>query len=267
MYSKDLVDSAMRSLNAASQIAQADPARPVLHFMPKAGWMNDINGPLYYKGFYHIFYQIHPFSADWGDGDNMMWGHARSKDLVNWDDLPIAVWPAAELGETSCWSGTSCINANGKPMLFYTKCGPDRQNDPYEQWAMIACDDELIKWQKHPSNPILTLNTHGQPDFSQDWRDPFIFSVDNHGKTFDIRYNDEGLDVCDTKYKLKSDGDNNKLGIHIFLDRSLLEIFVNNRMEYVSHVLEFVSGDINLEIFVEQGKASIATLDAWELTE
>lgn len=184
MDSNKLLKSAMRRLDAAAVIAADDPARPVYHFHPPAGWMNDINGPLYYKDSYHIFYQIHPFSADWEDGDNIMWGHARSKDLVQWELLPIAVWPARELGETSCWSGTSCINANGMPMLFYTKCGPDRQNDPYEQWAMIAQDDDLIKWQKHPSNPIMTLDTHGQPDFLKDWRDPFIFSADN--RTFMI---------------------------------------------------------------------------------
>ncbi len=184
MYSLDLVDSAHRSLQAAEAVARGDPARPVFHFRPLAGWMNDINGPLYHQGHFHVFYQVHPFSADWGNGDNMMWGHARSRDLVFWEHLPLAVWPARELGETSCWSGTSCISGSGQPLLFYTKCGPDRQNDPYEQWAMVAQDDDLMRWEKHPLNPIMTLRTHGQSDFSDNWRDPFVFSAE--GRTFMI---------------------------------------------------------------------------------
>lgn len=36
------------------------------HVSAPAGWINDPNGFCYYKGYYHIFYQYHPYSADWG---------------------------------------------------------------------------------------------------------------------------------------------------------------------------------------------------------
>ena len=40
--------------------------RPLFHLTPLIGWMNDPNGFCYYKGQYHLFYQYHPFSRQWG---------------------------------------------------------------------------------------------------------------------------------------------------------------------------------------------------------
>ena len=62
--------------------------------------MNDVNGPLFHKGQYHIFYQLNPYDTEVGDG--IHWGHARSNDLVYWEHLPLALWPSTEQGETGC---------------------------------------------------------------------------------------------------------------------------------------------------------------------
>ena len=71
-----------------SRDAEADPERPIYHFLPPAYWMNDPNGPIYYNGWYHLFYQHNPYGDDWG---YMHWGHARSRDLVHWEHMPIAL--------------------------------------------------------------------------------------------------------------------------------------------------------------------------------
>jgi hypothetical protein len=38
----------------------ADPQRPRYHLMSPANWMNDPNGPIFWKGQYHMFYQHNP---------------------------------------------------------------------------------------------------------------------------------------------------------------------------------------------------------------
>ncbi len=171
---------AMQAVQAAASRAAQDPGRPVYHFHPPAQWMNDPNAPLYHNGYYHLFYQHNPYGDTW---DHMHWGHARSKDLVNWEHLPIALWPSEEHGEAHCYSGCGHINAAGQPMIFYTKVGGGTRDErpPNEQWAALG-DDDLITWTKHPQNPILDLNTHGGPTFRGTWRDPFIFEA--QGRTF-----------------------------------------------------------------------------------
>src|SRR4051812_5050159 len=68
----------------------ADHHRPKYHFLPPANWMNDPNGPIYWRGKYHMFYQHNPHAPVWGP---MHWGHAVSTDMVHWHHLPIAMSP------------------------------------------------------------------------------------------------------------------------------------------------------------------------------
>jgi sucrose-6-phosphate hydrolase SacC (GH32 family) len=171
---------AMASVAAATAKAQADPTRPIYHFCPPANWMNDPNGTIYHNGYYHLFYQHNPYGDGWG---HIHWGHARSTDLVHWEHLPIALWPSQELGEEHCFSGCAAVNGAGQPMLLYTMVGPGTHEErpDNEQWAAIG-DADWITWQKHPANPILSLQTHGGPPFEGEWRDPFIFT--EAGRTF-----------------------------------------------------------------------------------
>jgi beta-fructofuranosidase len=146
---------------------KGDPNRPSFHVLAPGNWINDPNGPIYYKGYYHLFYQYNPYGDDWG---NMHWGHVRSKDLAHWEHLPVALWPSKPLGEDHVFSGCATIGPDGKPMIFYTSIGPRLP----EQWAAVPEDDELIRWKKHPANPILTETLHG-PTKIHEWRDPFVF--------------------------------------------------------------------------------------------
>ena len=58
--------------------------RPVFHFTSKTGWINDPNGLILYGGYYHLFYQHYPYGVTHGD---MHWGHARTKDFMEWEEI------------------------------------------------------------------------------------------------------------------------------------------------------------------------------------
>src|SRR5690242_220623 len=68
----------------------ADPLRPQFHLLPAKNWMNDPNGPIFWNGLYHMFFQYNPNAAVWGD---MHWNHAVSEDMIHWRHLPIALAP------------------------------------------------------------------------------------------------------------------------------------------------------------------------------
>jgi beta-fructofuranosidase len=37
-----------------------DKYRPGYHLLPPSNWLNDPNGPVYYNGYYHMFFQYNP---------------------------------------------------------------------------------------------------------------------------------------------------------------------------------------------------------------
>lgn len=195
-----LLAKAEESDKKAADRAAKDPLRPTYHILPPANWLNDPNGPIYHGGYYHMFYQHNPYGDDWG---NMHWGHVRSKDLAHWERMPIALWPSKEQGEDHVFSGCATVNPKGELMLFYTSIGGRKP----EQWAAIPDSNDLSKWKKHPKNPILTEDLHGDVKVHE-WRDPFLFK--NDGKTYmvlggNLNANKGGQGVVNV-YKAEDDG-------------------------------------------------------------
>ena len=96
----------------------SDPRRPQYHLLPARNWMNDPNGPIFWKGRYHMFFQYNPNAAVWGD---MHWYHSISPDMVHWKHLPVALAPGGPDTPDSagCFSGTTVVN-NGTPTFIYT---------------------------------------------------------------------------------------------------------------------------------------------------
>ena len=77
--------------------------KPIFHITGEKGWINDPNGVVKFQGKYHVFYQHHPYSNEWGP---MHWGHVVSEDLLNWSYLPFALTPGDEFDKDGCFSGT-----------------------------------------------------------------------------------------------------------------------------------------------------------------
>ena len=165
------------------------------HFSQYAHWNNDPNGLVYYDGYYHMFYQHHPYSNYWSD---MYWGHARSTDLVHWELLPICLFPDEDWGTGIglMWSGTAYEyrvgdsdaidalnwfpNGNGNGLIaFYTRDGG------MQDQMIMSSDDGGMTWTKRKMIPQTIATGVDGIYHKVACRDPKIFPVatDSNGKT------------------------------------------------------------------------------------
>jgi beta-fructofuranosidase len=124
--------------------------RPSFHLTPRAGWMNDPNGFIFYKGMYHLFYQYYPYRSAWGP---MHWGHAVSSDLLHWSFLPAAMAPDEVYDHDGCFSGSSVTLPDGRLMLMYTgerkEEMPDgRETDIQTQCLAFGDGTDFIKYEE-----------------------------------------------------------------------------------------------------------------------
>lgn len=141
--------------------------RPKMHYTPPFGWINDPNGLVYVGGEYHLFAQYYPYDTCWGP---MHWFHAKSKDLLHWKQLGVAIRPDEELG--LIFSGSAVVdegNTSGlgdgtrDPMIcMFTHHGKCEQQS-------IAWSTDYIHFTKYEGNPV--IKNPGIPDF----RDPKVF--------------------------------------------------------------------------------------------
>ena len=147
--------------------------RPQFHFSPKKNWMNDPNGMVFFNGKYHLFFQYHPGSSIWGP---MHWGHAISKDLIHWEEMPIALFPD-EHGAifSGCavvdWNNTSGFFDNEAGLVaLYTSADHYPNSDrPRQRQSIAYSKDNGETWIKYEGNPILT------DERITDYRDPKVF--------------------------------------------------------------------------------------------
>ncbi len=146
--------------------------RPSYHFTAPYGWMNDPNGLIYFQGWYHLFYQYNPKHCDWA---SMHWGHAVSRDMVHWKDLPIALKPDMEYDndpEGGCFSGCA-VEKDGRLYLFYT--ASSSQEGKLCQAQCMAVSEDGVHFEKYAGNPLIP----GPPEGAlEPFRDPKVFSAD-----------------------------------------------------------------------------------------
>lgn len=111
-------------------------------------------GPMYYNGYYHLFYQYNPKGSVWG---NIVWAHSVSKDLINWKALEPAIYPSKPFDKYGCWSGSATIVPGKGPVILYTGI-IDENNTQVQVYAIPEdpTDPLLRKWVKPDEiNPIV----------------------------------------------------------------------------------------------------------------
>jgi levanase/fructan beta-fructosidase len=123
--------------------------------------MNDPNGLVWHKGEYHLFYQHNPHGTKWG---HMSWGHAVSKDLINWEELPIAI---AEDEDGAIFSG-SAVSIGDEIVAIYT-----RNTETNQAQCIARSADNGRTFVKYENNPVLDEN-------KKDFRDPKVFKHEDH---------------------------------------------------------------------------------------
>jgi len=156
----------------------ADSLRPQFHLLPAKNWMNDPNGPIFWNGLYHMFFQYNPNAAVWGD---MHWNHAVSEDMIHWRHLLVALAPTPGWDDADgCFTG-SAVNDNGVATILYTgvkTAAPKRATlrDGNHNFREVQClatstDPQLRTWDKW-KEPVIQ-----PPDDPQltGFRDPFLW--------------------------------------------------------------------------------------------
>jgi fructan beta-fructosidase len=225
------VQAALGRISQANQIEGAptlykESNRPQFHFTVKRGWSNDVNGPIFYKGQYHLFWQAFPFGVKWDTGF-MYWGHAVSKDLIHWRELAPALM-VDKLG--AAWSGTSFVDHHndggwGKDALVFVYTAFDRTSHKQVQCIAYSTDNGAT-FKRAAENPVVDTNREVGSNDTRDpkvfWYEPgkrwvmVLFEKDGMSffnstdlKTWTRRSHHKGFHECPDFFELPIDGDNN----------------------------------------------------------
>lgn len=134
-----------------------DKYRLQLHFSVPQGWSNEPNGLIYINGYYHMFYQHNPYATVAG---MVHWGHARSPDLIHWENLPVALKPY-ELGEI--FSGSAVLDVNNVTELATSACNKpviamytlNNLDADLESQALAYSNDDAMTWTQYQNNPVI----------------------------------------------------------------------------------------------------------------
>ncbi|WP_079505095.1 glycoside hydrolase family 32 protein [Mesobacillus jeotgali] len=141
--------------------------KPAYHIHPQYGLINDPNGLAYFNGEFHVFYQWYPFDAMHG---MKHWAHTKSKDLVNWERLPVALVPVEDYESHGAYSGAA-LEVDGKLYMYYTgniKYGPVERS-ANQNLAIMDKDGTITKYE---NNPLI----EGVPEgYTGHVRDPKVF--------------------------------------------------------------------------------------------
>ena len=227
------VDKLPEDSRALTQVTQSDalkggedlyrePLRAQFHFSPRRGWNNDPNGLVWSQGEFHLYFQQNPYGWNWG---NMHWGQAVSRNLVHWEELPIAIYPHAP-GD-AVFSGSAVVDKqntsgwkndnNDLLVAAFTSTGRGE--------CIVYSNDRGRTWTEYEGNPVVK---HAGRDPRLFWHEPtrrWVMALyDEHDNKKWIAFHTspdlqkwkfasriEGFYECPDLFQLPVDGDASKM--------------------------------------------------------
>jgi fructan beta-fructosidase len=156
-----------------------ESGRPLLHYTPRRGASSDANGLVWLDGEWHLHYQHVPCNVAPGNENcNWGWGHAVSRDLVTWEELPDTLWPD-ERGVAVSGScvvdhhNSSGLGSEGRPpmMVFYTAYGGSNRlsHGRSVDVCIVYSTDRGRTWRPYDGNPVIRNIDRGNRDAKVFW--------------------------------------------------------------------------------------------------
>lgn len=268
--------------------------RPLVHFAPADGWMNDPNGMVYIDGKYHLFFQYYPQVPLWGP---MHWGHAVSEDLLHWEELPAAIYPDENgmIFSGSCVFDKENVSGLGQkaiPELGVPEKAPliaiftshknimDGETERGQEQQSIAYSTDYVHFEKYIGNPVIK-NTE-KPDF----RDPKAFwnpvkncyslvlaagpnvefyaskDLKNWEKTGEFKAGENGLGgicECPDCFRVKTDDGKEKWILIISMILPPEEVGKkNDATDRMTHITQYYVGEFDGDVFHDTEQAGEA---------
>jgi len=135
-------------MNEARKKLSGDKYRPIYHYVNPEANLNDPNGLCFWNGYWHLFYQAYP-----PEDTRQHWGHAISKDLIHWKDLPYAIYPNPE---RAVFSGSTLVEKDRVIAMYHgTMVG---------NMVAVSNDPLLLNWEKVTGTAVIPMrSTTGFP--------------------------------------------------------------------------------------------------------
>ena len=177
LWDRALTDTEVAAVSGVDEFAPGpdlpEPYRSPVHYRPEQGALADAI-PFYWNGEYHVFYLLAGLGGT-------PWAHVVSRDLVHWEELPIALpLGRPEEPDGGCVFTGSVIESGGTFHIFYTGFNPEHPEG--REHIMHATSPDLIAWTKHPEDTFMADGVIYENNGGREWRDPFVFKNDETGE-------------------------------------------------------------------------------------
>lgn len=152
----------LQRMNESRKKMAGDRYRPIYHYVNPEANLNDPNGLAFWKGNWHLFYQAYP-----PEDTRQHWGHAISKDLIHWRDLPLAIYPNPE---RAVFSGSTLVEDDRVIAMYHgTTVG---------NMVAVSSDPLLLNWDKVTGKAVIPIRSETGFPLPYNVFDPCIWEKD-----------------------------------------------------------------------------------------